>query len=53
MKGWALLIIMVLLAGGLSAGSLYIGRVDTIGGTTYDWQFNASIIRVLCNAPDF
>jgi hypothetical protein len=29
----------------------YIGRVDTIGGTTYDWIHGWSALRNLVNAP--
>jgi hypothetical protein len=31
----------------------YIGRVDTIGGTTYDWQVNGPIWRRLVNSPEY
>ncbi|OYD15057.1 hypothetical protein CH330_06730 [candidate division WOR-3 bacterium JGI_Cruoil_03_51_56] len=31
----------------------YIGRVDTIGGTTYDWQFDLSVRRRIVNSPDY
>ncbi len=30
-----------------------VGRVDTIGGTTYDWQFNGPVYRMLVNSPRF
>ncbi len=30
-----------------------VGRVDTIGGTTYDWQFNGPVYRMLVNSPDY
>ncbi len=30
-----------------------IGTVDTIGGTTYDWQANALQYRYLVNSPDY
>ncbi|MGQ9708385.1 MAG: T9SS type A sorting domain-containing protein [bacterium] len=30
-----------------------VGRVDTIGGTTYDWQFNGPEYRLLVNSPDY
>jgi len=32
-------------------GQSYIGRVDTIGGTTYDWQTSGPVARWLVNAP--
>lgn len=30
-----------------------VGRVDTIGGTTYDWQLNGPQYRFLVNSPDY
>ncbi|MBN2537677.1 hypothetical protein JXB37_05325, partial [candidate division WOR-3 bacterium] len=33
------------------AGSFVIGAVDTIGGTTYDWQWNGPAYRALANSP--
>ncbi len=33
--------------------SAYIGRVDTIGGTTYDWQWTGPAQRVICRSPGF
>ncbi|MEO0081790.1 MAG: FlgD immunoglobulin-like domain containing protein [candidate division WOR-3 bacterium] len=30
-----------------------IGVVDTIGGTTYDWQANGPALRMLVNSPDY
>mgnify|MGYP005831283883 CR=1 FL=1 len=30
-----------------------VGRVDTIGGTTYDWQFNGPVYRMLVNSPHY
>jgi hypothetical protein len=30
-----------------------IGMVDTIGGTTYDWQANGPAYRMLVNSPDY
>jgi hypothetical protein len=35
----------------IAAGQSYIGRVDTIGGTTYDWWANANVHRWLVNSP--
>ncbi len=32
-------------------GQSYIGRVDTIGGTTYDWQSNAQAAKDLAGSP--
>jgi len=37
----------------IAAGQTYIGRVDTIGGTTYDWWANANVHRSLVNSPQF
>jgi hypothetical protein len=31
----------------------YLGRVDTVGGTTYDWQMNGGAERRLVNSPLF
>ncbi len=47
---------LCVLAGGslLQAGetdSAYIGRVDTIGGTIYDWQMCGPSHRMIVNAP--
>ncbi|MGB9741795.1 MAG: T9SS type A sorting domain-containing protein [bacterium] len=30
-----------------------VGTVDTIGGTTYDWQLNGPQYRFLVNSPDY
>ena len=30
-----------------------VGTVDTIGGTTYDWQANGPSLRMLVNSPDY
>jgi hypothetical protein len=35
----------------IAAGQSYIGRVDTIGGTTYDWWVSANVHRSLVNSP--
>jgi hypothetical protein len=37
----------------LAAGQSYIGRLDTIGGTTYDWWSNSGAVRLLVNSPQF
>ncbi len=31
--------------------AIVVGEVDTIGGTTYDWQTNGPYYRMLANAP--
>lgn len=36
-----------------SVGAAYVGRVDTIGGTTYDWQMVGAQWRTLVCAPAF
>jgi hypothetical protein len=36
-----------------AAGQSYIGRVDTIGGTTYDWWRNGCAAKSLANAPQY
>ncbi|MEO0050868.1 MAG: hypothetical protein ABIK42_06975, partial [candidate division WOR-3 bacterium] len=51
MRRLALLMIVMVL--GLGANSLYVGRVDTIGGTTYDWQLQGPAKRTLANAPEY
>ncbi len=30
-----------------------VGRVDTVGGTTYDWQFNGPVYRTIVNSPAY
>jgi hypothetical protein len=35
----------------IAAGQSYIGRLDTIGGTTYDWWANDNVHRSLVNSP--
>jgi len=37
----------------IAAGQSYIGRVDTVGGTTYDWWANANVHRSLLSSPQF
>jgi len=37
----------------IAAGQGYIGRLDTIGGTTYDWWADANVRRSLVNSPQF
>ncbi len=34
-------------------GGFVIGTVDTIGGTTFDWQANGPALRMLVNSPDY
>ena len=49
------LVALALLTSALSLTSAqgYIGRVDTIGGTTYDWWQNACTVKSLANSPQF
>lgn len=35
-----------------AARTYAVGRVDTIGGATYDWQFNGPVYRMLVNSPE-
>ncbi len=35
----------------IAAGQTYIGRVDTIGGTTHDWWASANVHRSIVNSP--
>ncbi len=37
----------------IAAGQTYIGRVDTIGGTTYDWWSSAQAVKNLASSPGF
>jgi len=34
-------------------GGFLVGTVDTIGGSTYDWQLNGPALRMLVNSPDY
>jgi hypothetical protein len=36
-----------------ASGQSYIGRVDTVGGTTYDWQATIGVVRMLVNSPNY
>jgi len=53
MKSLALFFVMLVCAVALASAQDYIGRVDTIGGTTYDWQVGWSAKRTLLNSPRF
>ena len=46
-------LITLVAAMAIAAGQSYIGRVDTIGGTTYDWWYSANVHRSLVNSPQF
>ena len=48
---WWMLAGMVLVAGQVDSG--YVGRVDTVGATTYDWWFNGPVHRDIVNAPGY
>ena len=37
----------------VSIGAAQVGRIDTVGGTTFDWQMNGPALRLLCNSPGF
>ncbi len=37
----------------IAAGQSYIGRLDTIGGTTYDWWASGNVHRLLVNSPQY
>ena len=37
----------------LVCGQSYVGQVDTVGGTTYDWWFNGPIHRDIVNSPNY
>ena len=42
---------LLMLAVSVAAGQGYIGRLDTIGSTTYDWQNGWHAVKCLVNAP--
>jgi len=46
-------VILGLLTGSLVFGQSYIGRLDTLGSTTYDWQNGWHAMKCLVNAPGF
>ena len=37
----------------IAVGQSYIGRLDTIGGTTYDWWTSHNVHRSLVNSPQY
>jgi hypothetical protein len=37
----------------IATGQSYIGRLDTIGGTSYDWWTSANVRRSLVNSPQY
>jgi hypothetical protein len=53
MRNTVLLFGLLVAAASLATGQSYIGRVDTIGGTTYDWWVNGNVHRSLANSPQF
>ncbi len=52
MKSAALFLGILVGAVALATAQGYIGRVDTIGGTTYDWFSNGPTLRWCVNAPE-
>ncbi len=52
MRKFYIVTVVVGCAFGVVLADTYEGRVDTIGGTTYDYQVIGPIKRVLCNSPD-
>ncbi len=44
---------VLLLAASLAFGQSYLGRADTVGGTTYDWQSTHGVVRMLVNSPQY
>jgi hypothetical protein len=44
-------LLLLAAATALAAGQSYVGRVDTIGGTTCDWQGYGPARRMLVNSP--
>ena len=53
MKSLALFFAMLVCAVGLASAQGYIGRLDTVGGTTYDWWRNGCAVKSLANSPQF
>jgi hypothetical protein len=53
MKSAALFFGVLVSAVALASAQGYIGRVDTIGGTTYDWWSNSGAVKLLVNSPQF
>ncbi len=53
MRNTVLLFGLLVAAASLATGQSYIGRLDTIGGTTYDWWASANVHRSLVNSPQF
>jgi len=47
-----LLLVCLLCAGKTGAAMDLLGRVDTIGGTTYDWQYGWSVSRRLASSGE-
>lgn len=46
-----LLSVLAALVSLVQADTLYVGAVDTVGGTTRDWQYCFPIRRRLVNSP--
>lgn len=46
-RAWLVAVVLCAVA---AADSLYVGRVDTVGGTTYDWFTNGPVYRWLVNS---
>jgi hypothetical protein len=44
-------LITLVAAMAVAAGQSYIGRLDTIGGTTHDWWVNGNVHRSIVNSP--
>ncbi len=44
---------LLLAAQGATATDFVVGAIDTIGGTTYDWQLGGPPYRMICNSPDY
>ena len=53
MRRLALFFGVLVCAVALASAQDYIGRVDTIGGTTYDWWRNGCAVKSLANSPQF
>ncbi|MEO0085282.1 MAG: hypothetical protein ABIK37_01485 [candidate division WOR-3 bacterium] len=48
MRFTVMVAVLLAAASAVDADSLYLGKVDTVGGTTYDWQTGGPALRRCC-----
>lgn len=48
MKAVAVMVLLLAAVPAVNADTLYVGRLDTIGGTTHDWQLGGPALRRCC-----